>query len=98
MLQTAVVQSHVMCIFVFVPNQEGVRSVHLVGDFNNWCKTSHPMSHIGSRWELSVSLEKGRKYSYRFLVNGEEWELDRLAVGGQVLHPYGGENSLIEVT
>ena len=73
-------------------------SVHVVGDFNNWNRQSHALRRIGENgtWELTVELEKGRAYQFRYLIDDKnwqnEWHADRY-----VPNPFGGENSVIEV-
>jgi 1,4-alpha-glucan branching enzyme len=47
------------------------RQVCLVGDFNNWSATSHPMKRQrDGSWRLEIPLSRGRHY-YQFLVDGE---------------------------
>ena len=47
------------------------QSVHLVGDFNGWDSTSHPMRRqVDGWWFLQVQLCHGH-HRYRFLVDGE---------------------------
>jgi 1,4-alpha-glucan branching enzyme len=46
-------------------------SVCLIGDFNNWSATTHPMKRQpDGSWVLQVPLTHGRHY-YQFLVDGE---------------------------
>ena len=46
-------------------------SVVLVGDFNNWDDTSHPMQQrVDGGWFLQVQLTHGH-HLYRFLVDGK---------------------------
>jgi 1,4-alpha-glucan branching enzyme len=46
-------------------------SVVLVGDFNNWDATSHPMQRqLDGCWRLQVQLTHGH-HQYRFLVDGK---------------------------
>ena len=46
-------------------------SVFLVGDFNNWDSTSHPMQRrVDGCWFLQVQLTHGH-HPYRFLVDGK---------------------------
>src|ERR1700728_2940053 len=46
------------------------RGVSVVGDFNGWQKTSHPMNHLNSSgiWEIFVpDLHEGEIYKYAIL-------------------------------
>ncbi|HWX22618.1 MAG TPA: isoamylase early set domain-containing protein [Candidatus Binatia bacterium] len=46
-------------------------SVVLVGDFNGWDATSHPMQRqVDGCWSLQVQLTHGH-HRYRFLVDGK---------------------------
>lgn len=53
------------------------RAVNLVGDFNNWDREATRLKTTASgAWEGTVSLETGREYHFRYLINGERWEND----------------------
>jgi 1,4-alpha-glucan branching enzyme len=46
-------------------------SVCLVGDFNNWNPSSHPMERqADGSWRVEIPLSRTRHY-YQFLVDGE---------------------------
>lgn len=53
------------------------RSVHVIGNFNQWSKTANPMTDAAGDgiWETSLELKQGR-YEYRFLINGTNWIKD----------------------
>jgi 1,4-alpha-glucan branching enzyme len=58
---------------VWAPNARGVR---VVGDFNYWNGTSHPMRSMGSSgvWELFVpGVEVGARYKYEILGRDGVW-------------------------
>jgi 1,4-alpha-glucan branching enzyme len=73
--------------------------VHLVGDFNDWSETSHPMrcDRDDGTWYILLELECGRDYQFRYLVNGHEWHNDWKA-DDYVPNPYGGTNSVVSTT
>jgi len=55
----------------------GTRSVHLAGEFNGWSMTSTSMKDDGKGiWRVAYPLEVGRRYEYKFVVNGTEWVTD----------------------
>lgn len=64
--------------FVFVA--PSARSVALVGDFNNWDRTSTTLSPVGEGglWTASVTLPPGR-HEYAFIVDGTRWTADPFA-------------------
>ena len=56
------------------------RSVYLVGDFNGWDPTSHPMRRrVDGGWFIEVQLAHGH-HRYQFLVDNEP-VLDPQATG-----------------
>ncbi|MFH0725342.1 MAG: glycogen-binding domain-containing protein [Pseudomonadota bacterium] len=68
--------------------------VFLMGDFNDWNPTMHPMKKDGSGvWKKMVMLFPG-KYEYRFMVDGE-WVNDP---NGQLCpNCFGTFNNVVEV-
>jgi 1,4-alpha-glucan branching enzyme len=42
-------------------------AVSLVGDFNNWSTTAHPMTWNGKWWEIMLNLPVG-KYAYAYFA------------------------------
>lgn len=55
----------------------GALSVHLVGDFNNWSETTTPMKRSASgNWSIVMTLQSGREYYFRYLIDGHFWEND----------------------
>lgn len=73
-------------------------SVYIVGEFNGWDANSHPMKlQKDGSFNLTINLEKGREYQYRYLLNGSTWENDDCA-DKYVKSPYGNsENSVVVV-
>lgn len=54
---------------------QSANSVHLVGDFNEWSKSSHPMKPLKSgAFNITVDLKSGLEYQFRYLVNENRWE------------------------
>ena len=52
-------------------------TVHLVGDFNAWNKTSMPLTKRKTGvFNVTVDLEAGREYAFRYLIDGQTWEND----------------------
>ncbi len=79
-----------------LPSTIWAESVHLVGDFNDWSRTSHPLQRTrDGEWEISLLLDQGRAYQFRYLVNRSDWQNDWNA-DRYVSNPFGGENSVIE--
>jgi 1,4-alpha-glucan branching enzyme len=72
-----------------LPNSIWADTIYLVGDFNGWNSKSHPFrrDHEG-RWVLSVELEVGRAYQFRYLRDGVGWMSDMQA-DACVPNPFG---------
>ena len=61
--------------------------VNLVGDFNNWNETSDELKPMkDGSFSLTLELESGREYQFRYLVDGSNWindeEADRFENSG----------------
>src|SRR5215470_9957150 len=71
--------------------------VYLVGDFNNWSRLSHPFRQDREgRWTITVDLEVGRTYQFRYLRQ-QEW-LNESQADGYVRNPFGSQNFLVITT
>ena len=77
-----------------LPDSIWANSIYLVGDFNGWNETLHPLQHTreGS-WMITLDLELGRSYQFRYRVDGE-WMNDGQA-DAYVQNPYGSYNFVI---
>ena len=86
-------QNVVKVTFVLPPEVEA-EIVHLVGEFNDW-QTSHAMRRQkDDSWRITLDLEPGREYQFRYLVDGQRWLNDPEA-DKYVPNPYGDENSVV---
>jgi 1,4-alpha-glucan branching enzyme len=81
-----------------LPGDTATDSVYVVGDFNEWSESDHPMKYVKSRnvWNATVSLEPGRSYQFRYLIDGDQWQNDEEADGLEP-SPYFSENSVIRL-
>jgi 1,4-alpha-glucan branching enzyme len=73
--------------------------VNLVGDFNEWDTTATPMtrSRSNANWKVTIELEAGRCYVFRYLVDGKEW-LNDWHADDHVENPYGSYDSVLDLT
>jgi 1,4-alpha-glucan branching enzyme len=72
-------------------------TVYLCGEFNEWSPTKHPMKKLkDGSFSVSVSLDSGQSYRFRYLLDNERWENDWDA-DAYVANQYGTEDSLITV-
>ena len=72
-------------------------SVHVVGEFNDWSREQTPMTkRKDGRFSATVQLEVGKRYRYRYLVDGTRWEND-WAADEYERNEFGGDDSVIEL-
>jgi len=77
-----------------LPNSIWADTIYLVGDFNEWDHSSHPFQRgEEGTWTLTLDLEIGRCYQFRYLRDGE-WISDSQA-DGFVGNPHGSDNALV---
>lgn len=82
--------------FEFLPSFQAT-SVSLCGEFNDWNSEIHPMTQRkDGRFSITVSLETGKSYRFKFLIDGDVWENDSDADGFR-LNEFGSEDSVISV-
>lgn len=85
----------VMLVTFQLPDTLQADSVHLVGDFNDWDKHSLPLKRAqDGPWEVTIEVERGRSYHFRYLVDGSVWQNDWDA-DGYAANPFGGNNSVL---
>lgn len=72
-------------------------NVYLVGDFNDWDEAKTPMKRQkDGSFTVTLELEKGREYQFRYLVNSSEWHNDWQA-DRYVPNPFSGDNSVVTI-
>ncbi len=80
---------------VFVlPEGIEVERACVVGDFNGWEASRHPMKKTKTRWRAAVDLGPG-EYQFRYLVNEGEWYNEESV--NRCPNPFGGENALLSL-
>jgi len=74
------------------------KSVHVVGDFNNWDTKATPMKETqNGSFAATVDLAPGREYQYLYLFDESYWDCDRDA-DRLVKDAYGiSDNSVVVV-
>src|SRR3954447_18339864 len=72
--------------------------VAVVGEFNSWNHAVHPMAPDGDgRCAVTVEVPAGRRYRFRYLLDGVRWEND-WAADDYVTNEFGGEDSVLDLT
>jgi 1,4-alpha-glucan branching enzyme len=73
---------------------ENIKTVHLVGDFNEWSETATPLEQKKSSYEVTIDLKHDREYQFRYLINQDQWHNDWHA-DRYVPNPFSGDNSVV---
>ena len=82
-----------------LPSNMWAERVNLVGEFNEWDTTATPMGRNRSdaNWKATLDLEQGKRYRFRYLVDGKEW-LNDWHADDHVENPYGSYDSVVDLT
>ncbi len=79
----------------YTPAAIEAETIHLVGDFNDWDEQATPMEALrDGRFKVTLDLEAGHEYQFRYLVNATEWHNDWEA-DKYVPNPFIGDNSVV---
>lgn len=72
------------------------KDIHLVGDFNSWDTKATPMKkQRDGSFSVTLDLDLGKEYQYRYLIDGANWENDSDA-DKYIPSPFGdSENSVL---
>jgi len=56
---------------------KGAKTVHVVGEFNNWDVYATPMKQLkNGSFAVTVDLAPGAEYQFRYLIDEAIWEND----------------------
>jgi 1,4-alpha-glucan branching enzyme len=80
-----------------LPHAVDAEQICLLGEFNDWSPTAHPMERDGDSFVTKVVLLRGRAYRFRYLLDGDRWEND-WAADAYVPNEFGGDDSVIDLT
>lgn len=76
---------------------QSLDSAFLTGEFNNWNTNDTPMKKLKSgEFTVSVNLEKGKEYQFKYLLNGNDWINDKEA-DSYIINEFQTENSVVIV-
>ena len=71
--------------------------VHVCGEFNDWDETSHQLKRRKEgHFSTTLTLETGRDYRFRYLLDGERWENDWEA-DAYLPNAFGSEDSVVKL-
>jgi 1,4-alpha-glucan branching enzyme len=79
-----------------MPIECGGTTACVVGEFNEWSTTAHPMQPDADGFTATIPLDPGRTYRFRYLLDGEHWEND-WAAHTYVPNEFGGDDSVVDL-
>ena len=76
-----------------------VRASHVVicGEWNDWSPEHDVMERVADGFSLTVVLQAGRAYRFRYLLDGQRWENDWDA-DAYVPNGFGADDSVVDLT
>lgn len=76
---------------------EPIETIYLVGDFNGWDQIATPLKRTKQgAYRVTLELEPGRAYEFRYVINGGHWCND-WAADAYSPNAYGADNCVVEV-
>jgi len=75
----------------------GETNVDVVGDFNNWTPGANPMTAGAAGWTCTLTVPVGKRYRFRYVLDGQRWENDWEA-DDYVDNDHGGQDSVVDLT
>ncbi|MBN1669353.1 MAG: isoamylase early set domain-containing protein [Anaerolineales bacterium] len=80
-----------------LPAEVHASTVALCGEFNDWDPQKHQLKRRkDGSFSITISLEPGNSYRFRYWLDGARWENDWDA-DGYVVNEFGSEDSLVTV-
>jgi len=80
-----------------MPAMNSCGCLYLVGRFNEWNESVYRMQRAADgTWSLTLELESGRDYQYRYRTDNGIWHNDS-DVNGHVQNPDGSDSSVVRV-
>jgi 1,4-alpha-glucan branching enzyme len=80
-----------------MPPLDGVETLRICGDFNNWSETATVMMRgADGSWNATLILEAGRSYLFRYHDDKGQWRNDP-AADAYVPNEFGSENSVLDL-
>ena len=80
-----------------LPQDVEVETLYVVGEFNDWDPAAHPLrERKDGRFSTTVSLQSGRIYRFKYLVEAKYWENDS-AADAYIQNAFGTEDSIVKV-
>ncbi len=81
-----------------VDPQVGAQTAAVCGEWNDWSAGADVMHRdADGGFSVTVSLDAGRAYRFRYLLDGQRWDNDWAADAYQP-NDFGGDDSVVDLT
>ena len=81
-----------------VDPQVGARTAAVCGEWNDWAADADVMHRdADGGFSVTVGLEAGRAYRFRYLLDGHQWDND-WAADAYRPNDFGGDDSVVDLT
>ena len=82
--------------FTLTSNEvKNAATVNIVGEFNNWSESADSLKKFkNGNFKITINLEKGKQYQFKYLVDGNNWINDG-AADLYIHNNISGDNSVI---
>jgi len=76
----------------------GAQTAAVCGEWNDWSADADVMRRDAEgRFSVTVDLEAGRAYRFRYLLDGQRWDND-WAADAYLPNAFGGDDSVVDLT
>ena len=81
-----------------VDSRVGAQAAAVCGEWNDWSADADVMQRDAEgEFSVTVGLNAGRAYRFRYLLDGQRWDND-WAADAYVRNDFGGEDSVVDLT
>jgi len=81
-----------------VDPRAGARTAAVCGEWNDWSADADVMHRDAEGgFSLTVGLDTGRAYRFRYLLDGQRWDND-WAADAYLRNDFGGDDSVLDLT
>ena len=81
-----------------VDPQVGAQTAAVCGEWNDWSADADVMHRDAEGgFSVTVGLDAGRAYRFRYLLDGQRWDND-WAADAYVRNDFGGDDSVVDLT
>ena len=98
MIKSRAAKGKAKVTFTVDPGVGTAQAAAVCGEWNGWSADAGVMQRdAGGGFSVTVGLDAGRAYRFRYLLDGQRWDND-WAADAYVRNDFGGEDSVVDLT